>query len=94
MEAFLAEILLLNLDKLVDVVLELEVSELVEVLIAENHVLNELSDLLVELDDIRLAVDELLNLFPIFKQWVVVGSLGATSETINGLAEDLTSENG
>lgn len=59
-----AEVLQLDLGELANMVLELAVFELLQVLGAKNHVLDELRDLLVELRDVLLLADEVLDFTP------------------------------
>ena len=84
--AVLPEVLLLDLDQLVEMVLQLLSFQLFEVVLAQNHVLDELSDLLVEFDHVRLLVDEILDLLPVLEHVVRVGFLGPSSEAAHQLA--------
>jgi len=72
------------------VVFELIVTKLREVILAKDHVLDQLGYLLVELDYVWFLVHEVLDLLPVFEERIVVGTLSATSETVDDLAEDLT----
>jgi len=89
-----AEVLLLDSNELSNVVLELIVSQLLEVVLAADHVLDQLGDLLVELDHIWLLVNKFNNLLPFSEKSVSVYLLLSTSETSNDLAEHLTGSHG
>jgi len=74
------KILILDLHQFVQVILQLAMPQLVEIVLTQNHVLNQLSDFLVELYHIWLSVHKVLDCSPILEERIVVGLLGATSE--------------
>ena len=74
------KILILDLHQFVQVILQLAMPQLVEIICAQNHVLNQLSDFLMEFYHIWLSVHEVLDCSPILEECVVVGLLGASSE--------------
>ena len=84
--AILTEVLFLDFDQLVEVILQLLSLQLLQVILAQNHVLNQLSDLLVKFDHIWLLMDEVLDLLPVLEHVVSVGFLGASSEAAHQLA--------
>ena len=88
-EAFCAEILCLYFDKFIEMIFKLALLKLFEVVAAQDHVLDQLCDFLVEFDDVGLSVDEVLNGLPVLEQKVVVGLLRATSKTVYQLTEHL-----
>ena len=67
-----AEVLLLNLRKFTQVILQLVGLKLSQVVLTQNHMLNKLSDFLIELDHIWLLVNEILNLLPLLEKQIVV----------------------
>jgi hypothetical protein len=70
-----AEVLLLNLRKFTQVILQLVGLKLSQVVLTQNHMLNKLSDFLIELDHIWLLVNEILNLLPLLEKQIVVAFL-------------------
>ena len=83
------KILILDLHQFVQVILQLAMPQLVEIICAQNHVLNQLSDFLMEFYHIWLSVHEVLDCSPILEECVVVGLLGASSEWVHHFAEHL-----
>lgn len=76
----------MNFDQLVDMVLQLVVLQLHQIVLTQYHVLDQLGDLLVELDDVGFLVHEVLDLDPLKEHRVAVGLLAATTETVDNLA--------
>ena len=72
-------------------VLELTRLELPQVVLAQNHMLDQLSYFLVEFYHVWLSVDKILDALPVFKHSVAARLLRTTSESINQLAEHLGS---
>jgi hypothetical protein len=70
-------------------VFELVFVQLLQVVFAQDHVLDKLSELLVELDYVGPSVDEVLDLWP-FEE-VVLGFLGTSAERADQFAKDLRS---
>ena len=62
-------------------VLKLVGLDLLDVVLAQNHMLNELSDLLIELNHVGFFVHEILDHGPLWKLRVHVLLLGATLES-------------
>jgi hypothetical protein len=91
LQSFEAKVLLLDLDQLIDMVSQLVTLKLSQVVFAQNHVLDQLDDFLVELDDVGLLMHELLDLLPVFEERVIAWALSSTTETVNNLAEELAS---
>lgn len=94
LKAVLAKVLLLDLDELVDMIFQLMTLQLEQIVLTQDHVLDQLGDLLVKLNHIRLSMNKLLNLLPIVKHGVVVGLLSSTSEAVDYLAKELTGQEG
>jgi len=70
-------------------VFELALLKLFEIIAAQDHVLDQLCDFLVEFDHVGLSVHEVLDGLPVLEKKVVVGLLRATSETIYQLTKHL-----
>jgi len=85
-EGIHGKVLLLYDNQLLDVILELLILELLEVLGAVDHVLDQLSDFLVELQHIRFAVDKINYRLPLVEKRVSLLLLAA-SETADHLAD-------
>lgn len=83
------EVLGLHLGYLVEMVLELVMLDLIQILFAQYHVLDQLRDLLVELDDVRLSVHEVLHRRPLLELGVLAAFLRTASEGADESAEDL-----
>ena len=79
-----AEENLLNLYKSGNMIFERSCSKLLEIILANDHVLDEGGQLLMELYDIWLLVHEVLQLYPVFVE-LIVGFLEATSECVHKL---------
>jgi hypothetical protein len=94
LKAVLAKVLLLDLDELVDMIFQLMTLQLEQIVLTQDHVLDQLGDLLVKLNHIRLSMNKLLNLLPIVKHGIVVGLLSSTSEAVDYLAKELTGQEG
>lgn len=88
-DALHAEILLLDFDEFVQMILQLTLLKLLKIVTAQDHMLNQLSDLLIEFDYVWLSVDEVLNGLPVLEEEVVVGLLRTTSEAINQFTKHL-----
>ena len=56
-------------------ILQLVGLKLSQVVLTQNHMLNKLSDFLIELDHIWLLVNEILNLLPLLEKQIVVAFL-------------------
>lgn len=80
LEGLQAKELLLYFQKFCDVVLELVVLELTFVFWTHDHVLDKLSDLLVELDNIGSLVDEVENVSPLTKGTISICLVLSSSE--------------
>jgi hypothetical protein len=81
------KILMLYLDKLGQMVLELVVLQLLQIVLTQNHVLDQLCDFLVQLNDIWFPVDEVLDGLPV--QEVGLHLLRASTERTHKLAQEL-----
>lgn len=84
-----AKILRLDFDEFIQMVFELALLKLFEIITAQDHVLDQLCDFLVEFDHVGLSVHEVLDGLPVLEEEVVVGLLRATSETIYQLTKHL-----
>lgn len=83
----LAEVLLMELRHFAQMVLKLIRLDLDDVVAAQDHVLDQLGNLLVELDHVWLLVDEFLDLTPLRELGVRDLPLSATSESADEAAE-------
>jgi hypothetical protein len=81
----------LNLDKLTNMIFQLVVFQLLKILRAQNHVLNELGNFLIKLNHIRLLVNKITNIFPGRKGSIVAGFLLTSSEATYHAAQHLAS---
>lgn len=75
-----AKVLSLYFDQFVQMILQLVGPQLIQVVFAQDHVLNQLSNLLIELDNVWLAMDEILNSNPFLEHAIVVCLLRTTSK--------------
>ena len=64
---FQPKVLLLHLCQLTEMILELASLKLLQIVRTQNHVLYELSNLLMKLDNIRLLMHKILNLCPLLE---------------------------
>jgi hypothetical protein len=85
--ALKTEVLLLNLDQLRKMILELVVLQLLQIVLTQNHVLDQLSDFLVQLDHIWFPVDEVLDGLPV--QEVGLHLLSTSTEGADQFAQEL-----
>lgn len=83
---FHSEVLHLVLDHLIDMILKSSSINLLFVFVPCNHVLNDVYDFLVEVDDVWFVMDVSLNLLPLVKYTVL-----ASSENGDQFAKHLTS---
>ena len=88
----LAEVLQMELRHLAQVIFQLIRLDLDNVVAAQDHVLDQLGDLLVELDHIWLLVDKFLDLTPFRELGVGHLPLGAASECADEAAEQLSGQ--
>jgi len=79
--------LLLNLCKLGNMIFELIFMELLQIVIAQNHVLDKLCDFLVEFYHVRSTMDKVLDRLPVEERRLCF--LGSSSERANQFAENL-----
>lgn len=82
-----AEVLLLDFSQLAQMIFQLVRFQLLKVILTQNHVLDKLSNFLVELNNIRFLMNKILNLLPILEHQIVVHFLRTTSERIDEFAE-------
>ena len=75
---FLTEVLLLNLYQLIQVIFQLVLLQLIQVVLTQNHVLNQLGYFLVQFYNVWLSMDEVLNRLPV--QELTFDFLGTTTE--------------
>ena len=84
------KIFILDFGQFAQVILQLTLLELVQIVLAQDHVLNQLSDFLVEFDHVWFSVHKVLDRTPIMEQSIIVRLLRATTERVHHLAEHLS----
>ena len=94
LEGVHAKVLLLDAHELANVVLKLAVLQLLQVVLATNHMLDQLGDFLVEFDYIWFFMHKINNLPPFKKHGVSVHFLLTPSETAYHFAQHLTRAHG
>ena len=84
-----SEILRLDFDEFVQMVFQLVGFELLEVILRQNHVLNKLSDFLVELYNVWLSMNKILDWLPLLKHTFIIGFQRTSSKWVHKFAKHL-----